>query len=238
MVHASVRSVGPVTGGVNAIVQALLDVIGPAGTLAAYVDYEPLHNDGDIETQVFDRRTAPAARDHGILHETIRTWPGALRSDHPDAGVAAIGALAEWITKDHPFQYGYGDGSPFEKIVRAKAKVLMLGAPLDTITLLHHAEHHARIPDKRVQKYRRLMPGPNGPQWIEFEEFETSDPVNDKLPANCFEQIANDYLSSGRGIVGTVGAAQSTLLDGPDLVDFGIAWLEDFFDSRPGVVKS
>jgi aminoglycoside 3-N-acetyltransferase len=35
MVHASVRSLGPVTGGVNAIVQALLDAIAPAGTLTA-----------------------------------------------------------------------------------------------------------------------------------------------------------------------------------------------------------
>ena len=40
--------------------------------------------------------------------------PEALRSDHPDAGVVAIGPMAQWITADHPFQYGYGEGSPFE----------------------------------------------------------------------------------------------------------------------------
>ena len=43
------------------------------------------------------------------------TWPERLRSDHPDAGVVAIGPMAQWITADHAFQYGYGEGSPFEK---------------------------------------------------------------------------------------------------------------------------
>jgi aminoglycoside N3'-acetyltransferase len=41
MVHTSVRAIGEVTGGVNAIVQALLNAIGPEATLAAYVDFEP-----------------------------------------------------------------------------------------------------------------------------------------------------------------------------------------------------
>jgi hypothetical protein len=39
---------------------------------------------------VFDKRIAHAARDHGILHEAMRTWPGARRSDHPDAGVLGV----------------------------------------------------------------------------------------------------------------------------------------------------
>ena len=89
MVHAGMRSVGPIVGGVNVMVQALLDV---AGTVAAYLDIEPFYEEGDPEVPVFDKRTAKAARDHGVLHETLRCWPGALRSDHPDAGVMAIGS--------------------------------------------------------------------------------------------------------------------------------------------------
>lgn len=230
MVHASVRAIGDVTGGVNVIVQSLFDAIGPAGTLAAYVDYEPFFAESDeFEVPVFDKRIAHAARDHGVLHETMRTWPGALRSDHPDAGVVAIGPLAEWITADHPFRYGYGEGSPFEKILQAHGGVLMLGAPLDTITLLHHAEHKARIPNKRIRRYRRLMPTPTGPAWIEFEEFDTAEPVHERLPSNCFEVIASAYLGTGRGRRDTVGAAPSFLFDGPDLIEFSVEWLERYF---------
>ena len=51
---------------------------------------------------------------------------------------------------------------------------------------------------------------------MEFEEFDTAYPVNDKVPANCFEAIAAGYFSTGRGTVGVAGAASPTLLDGPD----------------------
>jgi aminoglycoside 3-N-acetyltransferase len=175
---------------------------------------------------VFDKRIARAARDHGVLHETLRTWPGAIRSDHPDAGVVAIGHRADWITSGHPFHYGYGEGSPFDKALQANVQVLMLGAPLDTITLLHAAEHRAQIPNKRVVTYRRLMPGRDGPHWATFEEFDTAEPVSDRLPSDCFEQIARAFLAAGRGTVGPVGAATATLLDGRDLVRFGVEWLE------------
>jgi aminoglycoside 3-N-acetyltransferase len=113
-------------------------------------------------------------------------------------------------------------------VIEAKGKVLMLGAPLDTITLLHYVEHCAQIPGKRVVRYRRLMPGPppEGPRWVEFEEFDTGDPVSEKLPLNCFEWIAEDYLAKGRGREGRVGQARAAVFDAADLVEFGIRWIE------------
>jgi len=82
------------------------------------VRYEDEDDDIDeADIPVFWETIAHAARDHGVLHETPRNWPGAIRSDHPDAGVVAIGARAESIVKDHPFQYGYGEGSSFEKAI-------------------------------------------------------------------------------------------------------------------------
>jgi aminoglycoside 3-N-acetyltransferase len=230
MVHSSLRAGGRIVGGVNVLVQSLLHTIGPEGTLAAYVDFEPFwdENDDPADIPPFDKRIAHAARDHGVLHETLRNWPGALRSDHPDAGVVAIGRLARWITKDHPFQYGYGPGSPFERIVQANGRVLMIGAPLDTITILHYAEHMADIPGKRVIRYRRLMEGRDGPAWVEFEEFDTGDPVTDSLPDGHFEQIAKAYLAAGHGTEGRVGAAPAYLFDSPHLVGFAIEWLERY----------
>jgi aminoglycoside 3-N-acetyltransferase len=227
MVHAGLRALGPIRGGAAELVRALQASVGPQGTLVAYVDFEPFFDTDDEEAVArmpeFDPLTARAALDHGVLHETMRTWPGARRSAHPDAGVVAIGAQAEWIADPHPFLYGYGRGTPFERVLQAGAKVLMLGAPLDTITLLHYAEHVANIPEKRVVRYRRLMPGE---RWVDFEEFDTGDPVSEKLPSNCFELIAEDFLRSGKGVDGKVGAGRAVLLDAQDLVDFGVAWIE------------
>ena len=234
MVHGALRSVGPIIGGVNVLISTLLDVIGSDGTLAAYVDFEPFFDEDDDPAYipVFDPRTAHAARNHGILHEALRTRPGALRSGHPDAGVVAVGSKAEWITTDHPLQYGYGEGSPLEKIYHAQGRVAMLGAPLDTITLLHYAEHKARVPDKRIRRYRRLLSQPGGPKWIDIEEYDTAEPVHDALPPNCFELIALDHLAAGYGRQGRVGAAPSFLFEAQALVPFAIEWLERAISTR------
>ncbi|HEY1955482.1 MAG TPA: AAC(3) family N-acetyltransferase [Polyangiaceae bacterium] len=211
MAHASMRSVG---GDVNDLVRALVET---AGTVMAYVDWEM---ESDDET--FDPATARAKLDHGILAETIRTWPGAVRSAHPDAGMAAIGERAVWLVADHPFQYGYGEGSPLDKLVRANGKVLVLGAPLDTITLLHFSEHAARIPEKRIARYRRRMKS----GFVDFEEFDTCDPVHASLAEDFFGDVARDYLATGRGITGMVGRAKSYAFDAADLHRFAVAWIE------------
>ncbi|WP_404370627.1 aminoglycoside 3-N-acetyltransferase [Corallococcus coralloides] len=242
MVHAGLRSLGPVLGGVNAVVLALQDAVGSQGTLMAYVDWELGVEPEDFEDArlrdeipTFDKRTARAMRDHGILAETLRTWPGAIRSDHPDAGMVAIGPRAEWLCADHPFRYGYGPGSPLARLVEARGKVLMLGAPLETLTLLHHAEHLADLPGKRVVRYQRPLQVDGERHWVDFEEFDTSDPVTDALRASsvdAFTRIGEQCLAEGIGRSGVVARAVSHLFDAHGLLRRGVAWLEAFHGSK------
>src|SRR5690606_38159584 len=97
-----------------------------------------------------------------ILAECLRTWPGSRRSLNPEASMVACGARAAWLTEGHSLNYGYGPDSPLAKLVKLKGKVLMLGAPLDTITLLHHAENLARLRHKAVVRYScPVMKGAN-----------------------------------------------------------------------------
>ncbi|MCY1083361.1 aminoglycoside 3-N-acetyltransferase [Archangium lansingense] len=241
MVHAGIRSLGPVLGGVNTVVQALLDAVGDTGTLMAYMDWEIGADEEDFENEslreeipTFDKRIARAARDHGILAETIRTWPGAIRSDHPDAGMSAIGSRAEWLCADHPLQYGYGPGSPLHKLVESGGKVLMLGAPLETITLLHHVEHLANIPGKRIMRYQRPLLVEGERRWVSFEEFDTSDPVTDELLTSCanfFTLIAEHCLAEGGGCAGKIAQAPTYLFDARRLVKCGVTWLEERYGS-------
>ena len=232
MVHAGVRSVGPILGGVNALVQAVLDVVSDTGTLAAYVDWE-LGFDPDAvdpaladEIPAFDKRIARAARAYGIFPEVVRTWPGSVRSDNPEAGVSAIGARAAWLCADHALSYGYGEASPYAKIVEAKGKVLLLGAPLDTITLLHHAEHVARIPGKRIRRARRKLLVAGVTQWVDIEEYDTSVPVIEGLADDFFARIAEAALAAGHGRRGKVGRADAYSFDAAALHATGVAWLE------------
>lgn len=237
MVHSSCRSVGPVLGGPDAIIVSLRHVVGPDGTIMAYLDWDaPWEELTDDEGRVlpewrdqvlpFDPARTRAARYVGVLPEFLRTTPGAKRSGNPGASVAAVGALAGWLTSEHPLDYGYGEGSPFAKLAEAGGKVLLLGAPLDTVTLVHHAEHLARLPEKRVIRTEVPFTSPTGVVWRWIEEFDTSDPVVNGLTDDFVERIVTAYLETGRGKQGLVGNAPSVLVDAADMLAFAIDWLE------------
>ena len=237
MVHAACKRVGPVLGGPDAIIEALRDAVGPAGTLMAYLDWEAAWEslvDGQGRTLrewrphvlPFDPARTRAARDNGTLPEFLRTTPGARRSGNPGASVTALGAKAEWLTADHPLDYGYGPGTPFARLVETSGKVLMLGAPLDTMTLLHHAEHLAKLPEKRVIRVEVPFATPQGTVWRMIEEFDTSHPCVATLPDDFIDRIVTDYLATGAGRQGKVGQASSVLVEVVDILPFAVAWLE------------
>ena len=157
MLHVSARAIGWIVGGPNVVLQSLLDVLGPEGTLMMYVGWEDvpdrLENSPKEwqqayleECPAFDPDTSRANRGYSILAEYLRTWPDASRSNHPEASFAAVGALARWITERHPLQYAYGRDSPLARLCEAEGKVLLLGASLNTVTLLHYAENMANVP--------------------------------------------------------------------------------------------
>jgi aminoglycoside 3-N-acetyltransferase len=237
MVHAAMSRVGPLLNGPDALIGALLDVIGPTGTLMAYVDWdarydELLDDKGRVPPEwrehipPFDAASSRAIRNNGILAEFIRTTPGAHRSGNPGASVAALGARAEWLTSDHPLDYGYGEGSPFAKLVEAGGKVLIVGAPLDTMTLLHHAEHLAQIPNKRIRLYEVPFAISGGVEWRMVEEFDTSNPVVAGLADDYFATIVNEFLAIGQGSQGPIGSAPSVLVDAAAICTFAVDWLE------------
>lgn len=237
MVHSACRAVGPVLGGPDTIIAALRDAAGLSGTIMAYLDWDaPWEDFADDEGRVsealkphvpgFDPALTRAARDNGVLPEFLRTTPGAMRSGNPGASVAALGARAQWLTADHPLDYGYGPGSPLARLVEAAGKVLMLGAPHDTMTLLHHAEHLARLPNKRV--FRREVPFATaaGAVWRMIEEYDTGDPVVDALPEDFIAQAVAAFVAAGNGVQGHVGDAEALLVDAAAMLAFAVDWLE------------
>lgn len=236
MLHSSVKAIGPVLGGPNTILQAVFDALGASGTLMMYVGWEDIPNYLDElpeaarqlyydEYPPFDPLTARAVRANSVLAEFLRTWPGAARSLNPEASMAAVGAQAAYLTGVHPLNYGYGDGTPLARLVESGGAVLLLGAPLDNITLLHHAEYRARLRHKAVIRYQCPILRDGKRVWVEIEDYETGEPHDDY----SFDEIARAYLALGRGRSGTVGDAAAFLFDAAGLVDFAVKWLEARF---------
>jgi len=242
MLHAAVGSIGWIVGGPDQVLLGLLDVLGPKGTLTMYVGWDGSPYDvtlgmPELPPQLeaawpaFDPVTSRAVREWGVLAEYLRTLPGAKRSAHPDGSFAAVGYNAEELTADHPLQYRMGPGSPLAKLCEAKGKVLLIGSPLSNVTLLHHAEHLADVPDKGIVRY--WMPHlSNGEKvWVAIEEFNTGGEgcLPWYEPVDMFEAIVRDYVQQGRGSIGQIGAATSYLFDAADLVAFAVEWIEERF---------
>jgi aminoglycoside 3-N-acetyltransferase len=233
LVHAALRQVGPILGGPDALIDALTDVLGPEGTLLGYCDWQAEEDavaDPALRPHIppFDPERSRSTRDHGAFPELLRTTPGARRSGNPGASCAALGGRADWFTQDHALDYGYGPQSPLGKLVEADGKTLMLGAPLDTMTLLHHAEHLARFPNKVVKRFEVPLLVDGATQWRWCEEFDTSD-APPGLPEDYFATVVRDFLATGAGQTGRVGNADCVLVAAPAMVAFAVHWLEQHY---------
>lgn len=237
MVHAAMSKVGPLLNGPDALTHALLDVLGPEGTMMVYTDWDSVHDDlmngeGCVlpewrhHVPGFDVMVSRATRMNGIIAEFVRTTPGARRSANPGASVAALGKLADWITADHPKDYGYGPGSPLAKLVEVEGRVLMVGAPWDTMTLVHHSDHLADFADKNIVRHEVPFAGATGTEWHFMEEFNTSEPILDGMPENYIEQIVEAFVAEGNGREASIGQAPSLLIEAKPMCAFAVSWLE------------
>jgi len=230
LVHSSASSLGFVVGGAQAVVQALLDVLGPDGTLVV-----PTHTPDNcdpagwsnppvpeswwpvIREQApgFDRARSPS-RWIGVIAENVRTWPGAVRSAHPQVSFAALGARAAEITDGHQLDDALGERSPLGAVYRLDGQVLLLGCDHDSNTSLHLAEWRQQAPPRGVigASVRR----PDGTsEWISWTDvIENSDD---------FEWIGAAFESAVGLSAGQVGGAEARLMPQRALVDFATDWM-------------
>lgn len=244
MFHTRMSALGYVVGGPPTLVGALREAVGERGTLmvtcgwndALPYDFSdwprPWQDAVRSEPFVYDPVLSEADHDNGRLPEALRRWPGALRSRHPDVSVAALGAAAAELTADHPWGDPHGPGSPLARLVARGGRVLMLGAPLETLTLLHHAEALSEVPGKRFVEYEQPVLEDGRRVWRRFRDIDSSKGAFDYSSVtppgqDSFETIVRDMLATGAGRRGRVGAADSLLFEAGEVVEFGLAWLAE-----------
>ncbi|MEO3745260.1 AAC(3) family N-acetyltransferase [Plantactinospora sp. B5E13] len=230
LLHSSYRSLGFVAGGVQAVVQAFLEVLGPAGTLVV-----PTHTPDNTDPAGWQRPPVPESwwpviraqtpgfdpaqtpsRWMGIIAEVVRTWPGALRSSHPQVSFAALGAQAAEILADHRLDDGLGETSPLGAVHRLDGRVLLLGCGHDSNTSLHLAEYRQESPPRATTGASILEPDGTS-RWTEWVDVDTHEEV--------FERLGADFEASGRVTVGPVGNADARLMSQRTLVGFATTWM-------------
>ncbi|NOZ21352.1 MAG: AAC(3) family N-acetyltransferase [Planctomycetes bacterium] len=147
LLHSSLGSIGHVEGGAKTVVEVFLGVLGPSGTLLA-----PTFA---TSSEVFDPDKDPTSL--GAIAEAVRRHRRAVRSRHPLASVAAIGAKAKDLIKDHEkAKTAHGEGTPYHRLAEMDGYVVLLGTDQDRSTLLHTAEALCELPYLSTQRRKYL----------------------------------------------------------------------------------
>jgi len=238
-VHSSLSSLGWVNGGPVAVVQGLLDALGPDGTLVVPTQSGGLSDPAlwsnppvpeewwsTIRATMppYDPRVTPSQR-VGVIPETVRNWPGALRSAHPETSFAALGPRAAAIIEGHAPDCRLGERSPLARLEADGARILLLGAGYGTCTSFHLAEY--RVPSPVVEVGR---PSPTG--WEVVREIS--------ITSDLFDELGSDFERDRPVVRGKVGAADARLFLVADAVAYAERWLalhrprDQYVDAAPG----
>lgn len=141
--HVSLRRLGYILGGPNEMVEAILDILGPSGTLVMSAWPAPDPGLAD-HSRVFDVAETPSAC--GLLSEALRKHPKAHRSLHPIASVVAVGAQAESLTAGHEeTRTPFGPDSPYGKLARLTPRLLLVGAHIGGVA--YHVQDRVGFPN-------------------------------------------------------------------------------------------
>ncbi|GGF13980.1 AAC(3) family N-acetyltransferase [Aliidongia dinghuensis] len=225
MLHVSLRALGFVVGGAMTLLDAVLDRLGPDGTLMMPAHSADLSDPGQWAAPpvpagwVEEIRAAMPAYDPartptwglGAVAELFRTWPGVMRSNHPAASVAARGPLAAEIVGRHPLDDPHGEASPLARAYDRDVKLLLLGVGWNRATLLHLAERRA-WPDAAPVSAGAPITRDGRRVWQTYRDYD-SDP---ERFAAVGEALAGDVVR------GKVGSAAAILVDGRTAVDTAV----------------
>jgi aminoglycoside 3-N-acetyltransferase len=240
LVHSALRSLGHVPGGQVAVVQALLDAVGPDGTLVVPTqtgansdpsgwsrppvppDWWPVIR---AETPAYDPALTPS-RGMGVLPEQVRTWPGACRSSHPTTSFAALGVNAEEVVAVHDLDSQCGERSPLATLERLGAQVLLLGAGWGTTTCFHLAEYRVPGAAERKSFSGAVRTPEGGREWATWTDLDVDD--------EDFDQVGAHLETLGLVRTGQVGDATSRLFDLAAGVSAAAAW---FAGNRAGAAS-
>jgi aminoglycoside 3-N-acetyltransferase len=212
LVHSSLSKIGFVDGGPDAVIDALLDVLGNDGTLAmpsfpfdSYVA-EYLRRNPE-----FDVGATPSRM--GKVTEVFRQRPGVRRSVHPTHPLAALGPAAETITSDHArCRTTFDACSPFARLCDLGGKILLLGVDFNAMTNLHVVED--LLPTFPYQVYLAETVDVRVRDTL-GTEFTLSVPVHDPDMSRLRDcnKMERHFRDGGVLVRGSVAEAEARLLD-------------------------
>jgi aminoglycoside 3-N-acetyltransferase len=231
MVHSSLSRLGWVAGGAHAVLLALLEVVGPAGTIVM-----PTHSGLSdparwrnppvpeawwrvirADTPAYDEQLTPT-RNMGAIVECFRHLDGVARSAHPAVSVAALGPYRDRIVSSHALSDSLGESSPLARLYELDAYVLLLGVGHANNTSLHLAEYRAGGGAAAITQGAPVRTS-DCTRWVEWLDIDHD--------SSDFEALGDDFAATGAETAGAVGSGTARLMRQPAVVDFAVSWMSE-----------
>jgi aminoglycoside 3-N-acetyltransferase len=147
LVHSAMRTIGRVAGGPDTVVDVMLELLGPTGTLVVptYTFAHEAEADPIIDPRA-DRS------EMGAITEAARKRPDARRTTAFRHSFAAIGRRAELIASVDPALSPFDLRSTFGLMLGLNTQVVLLGVTYTSCTSHHFGELIVEVP------YRQTIP--------------------------------------------------------------------------------
>ena len=215
-VHSSLSSFGCVEGGADAVVDALLEVVGREGNVVMSTHSANLS--GDVRTPElaamgvswlcrilpYDPLRTPVRT--GLIPETFRKRDGVIRGSHPSNSVAAIGPKARELSEG------------WHRLLELDGRILLIGVGLESCTAMHLAEKRVHFPD-------RLLKMITPPRWF-VEKYPENEWEWDFGPYPDFAKLTQPCLERDLMKTVKVGNAWLKLVRLKELIDLYVEYLE------------
>ena len=234
LIHSSLSALGWVCGGAPAVINALLETVGPTGTVVMPSHSTQLTDPAswnsppvpDSWWQIIREQALPynpaitPTRGMGAIAEAFRLWPGAMRSAHPLFSFSAHGPRAAEIVSWHSVKdFGLGEQSPLARLYDLDASILLLGVGFDKNTSLHLSEYRSTCPGKKFTTEGAPVLLDQRRVWITMQELE--------FDSSDFVALGQDFLAKGFVKAARVANADAYLMKARELIDFGVSWLNE-----------
>lgn len=231
IVHSSLKAMGWIAGGAQAVVEALQETVTTDGTIV--MPAQSADNSDPVywmmppvpeEWHEPIRQSMPAydpnithLRGMGEIANCFHRHPKTIRSPHPSHSFMAWGKHArEWM-EEHPLKDSFGLSSPLGKMMQHPVKIVLIGVGYDSCTALHLAEY--------------LAPGltfsPQGAAIMQngqrvWATYDMADVDSDLFPA-IGEQFEVEHPNEVR--TGALGQATCKVIAMEPLIRFGTKWI-------------
>lgn len=234
MVHSSMKAIGQVDGGPEAVIDALCQYMSHGLLLF------PTHSwdEWNLKDNVFNVRTEKACV--GLLPNTFLLRDDVVRSLHPTHSVAAYGKRKiDYTDKDKSIIQRGDMLTPcpregcFGSLYDEDSQILFIGATLQKNTYIHSIEEWLSIPKRLAEK----------PRTIKVVDYDGTSYDIDVLPHNNtrgsvsqnYDRIESALFEKNIATTFTFGNASCKLLQVKEMTEFVLELLKedpDYFGFR------